>query len=109
MPAGTMDRKIRIDQAQDVRAASGEMTRTWLPLFTAWAERTPLNGSELYQAQQLAAKVDTRYRMRYRSGVSASADFALYDMSDGRTYDITAVIEIGRREGIELLATARAE
>lgn len=109
MRAGAMDRRIRIDQAQEVRSESGEKTRTWLPLLTTWAERIPLGGSELFQAQQLAAKVDTKYRMRYRSGVNAGLNFSLYDTSDGRTYDITAVIEIGRREGLEVLAFARAE
>jgi SPP1 family predicted phage head-tail adaptor len=109
MQSGAMDRRIRIDQAQEVRSESGEIVQTWLPLITTWAERKPLQGSELFQAQQIAAKVDTRYRVRYRSDVTPGSDLRVVDLSDQREYDITAVLEIGRREGLELLASARAE
>jgi SPP1 family predicted phage head-tail adaptor len=109
MQSGAMDRRIRIDQAQEVRSESGEIVQTWLPLITTWAERNPLQGSELFQAQQIAAKVDTRYRVRYRSDVTPGSDLRVVDLSDQREYDITAVLEIGRREGLELLASARAE
>ncbi len=104
-----MDRRIRLDQAQEVRSESGEKVRTWLPLLTTWAERKPLEGSEQFQGKQLAAKVDTRFRIRYRTGVTPGADLQLADLSDGRIYDITSILEIGRREGLELLAFARAE
>jgi len=110
LSSGPRDRRVRFEQAQEVVSESGEKTLVWLPFFTTWAERTPLSGTELYQAQQLAAKVDTRFRILWGSAPSEVTPTSTYRLvCEGRTYDITHVSEVGRRGGLELLATARTE
>ena len=49
-----------------------------------------------------------RFQIRYSSTV-ANLDTRDWVLFDGRTYDLIAVKEIGRREGLELTGAARAE
>jgi len=110
--AGKMDRRIRVELATEVDApsGSGQKVLTWALFFRAWAEKRDLRGTELFQAQQVAAKVTTTFRIRWRAGVNPGRNLRLIDESDGnRVYDITAAPELGRREGLELMAWARAE
>ncbi len=92
------------------RNASGESVKSWDPpasFFEVWAQKEDLVGRELFVAQQIAAKTNTRFRIRYVDGVTPRETLRI--VCDGRDYDITAVSEIGRREGLEILAWARAE
>lgn len=127
MPAGKRDRRIRFEQAIETPDASGQPIRTWLPYYTCWAERKPLRGAELFQAQQRNAKVEVEFRILYpgvgtASSLTPRADRRLVDLRDlvqvgsgenvtnqPRPYDITHVEEIGRRDGIAVTAFARAE
>ncbi len=111
MQAGKLDRRLRFEQATSSTAsASGEPTLTWSELATVWGSKEPLSGREATQAQQLVARIDTRFRVRYSAALAVVTPTATFRLvCDGRTYDITAVTEIGRREGLEILAGARAE
>lgn len=106
--AGTLDRRITFERATAAQAnPSGEQVLTWATEVTVWAEVAPLGGRELFQAQQLEAKADTRFRIRYRTGVTP--DEKLRIAYGGRRYDLRSVVELGRREGLEILAEARTE
>lgn len=111
MRAGALDRRVLIEQATaGAPSASGEVPLTWATLADVWASKEELSGRELFQAQQVAAKVDTRFRVRYSSDIAAVTPSEMYRLvCEGRTYDITAVLELGRREGLEILAWERAE
>jgi SPP1 family predicted phage head-tail adaptor len=54
---------------------------------------------------QTVAEVDTRFKIHYRTDVSPLDRV----VCAGTTYDVKGVLEIGRREGWEIYATARAE
>jgi head-tail adaptor len=70
-----------------------------------WAERLELRGSERWQSLQVISKVACKYRIRYRDDVGP-----MDMLIDGdREYDIHAALELGRREGKELLVAARGE
>ena len=73
---------------------------------TVWAERLELRGDERWSAMQIVANVNCKYRIRYRDDVGPLD--VLID-SDSREYDITAALELGRKEGLELLVSARGE
>lgn len=109
LAAGALDRRITFQAETEVvdPQGSGEPVKTWADVVTVWANVQPLGGRELFASQQTAAKVDTRYRIRWRSGVTPEAMRILDE--NGRIFDIQAVQEIGRREGLEILATARGE
>jgi SPP1 family predicted phage head-tail adaptor len=105
--AGPRDRLVRIEQAMATVDALGGRTLVWLLLETVWAEVVQLSGRELFNAQQLEAKVDTRFRIPWREDVSATDTLRL--MYDGKPYNIQRIEEIGRREGLYLYCEARPE
>lgn len=107
--AGTLDRRLMIQQEQILKdpAGTGEDLSTWLPWASVWAKAERPSAREQQQAEQIAAKVDTRFTIRYLRDLSPKG-FRLVD-SDGRVYDISGVREIGRRDGLEVLAWGRGE
>jgi len=108
--AGKLDRRVRFEHATETTSASGEVSLAWTELVTVWGSKEPLTGRELFAAQQVTAKVDTRFRVRYSPAVDeVTPDETYRIICEGRTYDITSVMETGRREGLEILAEARAE
>ena len=112
LPAGKRDRRIAFESATaGPPTPSGEPVVTWGTYFECWSERKDLTGSELFRAQQLAAKATVRYRIPYPYGKSVTPREGLRIVDQGRTYDIRYVSEVGLRgrEGLELLAEARAE
>lgn len=108
MQAGKMDRRITFERAIESQAASGEQVLTWVADSTVWAEVEPLAGTELFRAQQLGAKVDTRFRVRWMGAPAITPDEKVRILYGLRYYDIRSVVEIGRREGLEILAEASA-
>lgn len=70
-----------------------------------WAERLELRGAERWNAQQVVATMTCKYKILYRDDIGP-----LDILVDGsREYDIKASLELGRREGLELICSARAE
>lgn len=73
--------------------------------YQEWAERLELRGDERYAATQMVAEADTRWRIRYRADLTPIDRLSYAE----RIYDVTGVVEIGRREGLEIYSKARAE
>lgn len=91
------------------RTPLGDVTETWGTLATVWAKRVPIGGTEAYDAQA-AQNVDVesvRYEIRYRSDIGQNTQLRILD--GGRTYDITAIAELGFRQGLALTARATAQ
>jgi SPP1 family predicted phage head-tail adaptor len=106
MRAGTLDRRIIIQTCvATTKDASGGTTETWSDFGTFWAEKRDLTGREFLAAGQLNAEVTTRFRMQWRTGIDVKQRILL----DGFTYQIVNVAEIGRRDGLEILARARSD
>lgn len=105
MEAGLLDRRITIERATETTDAVGGVVRTWGPIATVWAQVLPISDGERWRAQEVAASVTHRFRIRWGVGVEVT-DRILYD---GRVFLISGVKEIGRRVGQELTASARAE
>jgi len=73
---------------------------------TVWAERLELRGDERWSAMQIVANVNCKYRIRYRDDVTAQCK--LIDDA-GREYDIQPPLELGRKEGLELICSVRSD
>jgi SPP1 family predicted phage head-tail adaptor len=101
MRAGNRDRLITIQGKTATADSFGEPIEAWVDVDTVWAEKKDLRGTELFAARQEVASVDTRFRILYRTDVTA-LNRILYE---GIYYDIAAVLEIGRREGLEIYAS----
>lgn len=108
MRAGKLDRSIVIQSRTVAQNAYGEGIETWTKIHTATtlaAEVIPFRGNERWTAQQVVGKNAVTFRVRWRDDVTV-LNRIVYD---GRNYDLHDVREIGRREGLEIDATARAE
>lgn len=108
MKAGDLDRRIAIERATETQDDFGEPIQTWATLATVWASKEDIRDTERFMAQQVGAEVTTRFQIRYSATVASvnPKDRVVYD---GRVYDIAGVKEIGRREGLEITAVARAD
>lgn len=80
----------------------------WTDIAVVWGSKQDISDSERIRAQEVSAEITTRFQIRYSSAV---ADVGPKDQvrCDGKTYAIFGVKEIGRREGIEITAAARAD
>jgi SPP1 family predicted phage head-tail adaptor len=103
--AGKLDRRIVLKTVTVDTDEFNAPTETLSDLATVWAEKRDLRGREYFQANSENAQIETVFRIRWRSDVSPLNRIAF----DGRDYDIVSVAEIGRRDGLEIMAKARAE
>ncbi|TZG26503.1 phage head closure protein [Sphingomonas montanisoli] len=108
MRAGALDRRIVIQRAALAPDAAGDPMPSWADLVTVWASARPAPGVERLQSAEIAATAPMVFRIRWSSAVSdvSPADRIAYG---GRDWNIVSVVEIGRREGLEIAATARAD
>jgi SPP1 family predicted phage head-tail adaptor len=99
MRAVNLDRKITIEELQQVPDGAGGFSESWATVGTYWAGKEQQSADEALRAGSRFAEETLYFRTRWISGVNAS-DFRV--KYEGDTYDIVGVREIGRREGLEL-------
>jgi head-tail adaptor len=121
MRAGKLDRLIDIQRADMVMSPGGEPTLTWANVVTRRAASyAPVAGSERFSAPQLAALEQVEFRIRYSQNVAElmPQDRIIYPSPEGsppapiterQIYNIIAVNEIGRREGLAIMTVRRAD
>lgn len=105
MRAGNLDRRVDILKRSVSENLQGEGIETFDVVETVWAEMSDLRGREFFASQQVQTEVSTRFRMRYRAGVTTADRLAC----DGQQYDITQVAVLGRKAGLEILGAARKQ
>jgi SPP1 family predicted phage head-tail adaptor len=108
MQAGRLDRTVTLERFTTNTDTFGGEARTWATLATRRALYTPVSDGERSQAAETAATIECRFLIRWSSDL---ADLSPKDRLtfDGRTFNIVGVKEVGRREGLEISASARAE
>ena len=100
MRAGAMDREITIEAVTETRTATGAVSKSWATFATVWAERRDVRASEQFKANREMAERATVWRIRYLPGLTEK-----HRINDGvQIWDIDAIAEIGRRDGLEILA-----
>ncbi len=122
MRAGRLDRKITIQRKTVTLEYSGQATETWADLVAnRWAAVMPLGGDERFAIPEISAKQQVEFRVRWSSNVAGLTpqDRIVYpapaDTSpptpilDTSIYDVAAVHEIGRREGLRIIAIRRTD
>lgn len=102
---GRLDRRIIVERARTIDDGYAARLGDWVPLVEVWAEFRPGRGSERFEAAVRAAAMPAAFWIRWSPDVSGvtPADRVRFD---GRVWAITAVTEIGRREGLELMCQA---
>lgn len=105
---GRMDRQITIQQLtadSPAQNAYGEPSETWTTYATVWAEKLDVGGRERFQSSGRQAEVDTVFRMHYRTGITNK--MRIYYNSTA--YNILYINELGRKQYLEIRATAMVD
>lgn len=106
MRAGPLDRQVALQHEVKTRNAStGEEEVTYTTYATVWAGKRDLRGREFFASQQVNSDITTIWQIRYRTDVLSTDRMVI----DGLYYNILPPQEIGRRDGLEIMATAVRE
>ena len=108
MQAGKLDRRITLQRASTTKNGFNEDVEAWGDIATVWASATPVSDAERVRAQQVGAVISMRFQIRFSTAVAdlSPTDRLTYN---GKTYNITAVKELGRRQGLEITAATRSD
>lgn len=127
MQAGRLDRFITLQRYSAVMLPSGDRLLEWATLGPSRrpASVRPASGTEGFTTPQTVAIELTEFRIRYSADVSSATpiDRIIYpaltsaeinaspvaDVSAARVYDVVAVHEIGRREGLQIIGSRRPD
>jgi SPP1 family predicted phage head-tail adaptor len=100
MRAGQFDRRITIQRQSITQSDSGEEIVTWVDVATVWARKIENRGEERFASQQFIGHAVKTFQIRW-STLVAELTIEHRIVFDGRTFDITDIRELARREGIE--------
>lgn len=127
MQAGRLDRLVTIQRHTTALGDDGHPTDSWSTLGEQRrpASMRPLRGDERFSAPQYVASEQVEFRIRYAATVDdlSPKDRIIYpaftdaevgaspspDAETRRVYDIIAVHEIGRREGLQIFTARRSD
>jgi head-tail adaptor len=113
----TLDRFISIETMTTVPDPVGEPVETWTAIDARRpASYRPINGTERFAADQFIARQQAEFIIRWSVNVSllSPLDRIVYPagnspINEEDIYDIMDVQELGRQEGLRILAARRAE
>lgn len=108
MRAGSLDRRIVIEEKVETQSSSGHPVESWRVVSPIWAGIRYDRGSERFNAPQYVGRSVVTFRVRWSSitkGITVEHRISYED----RQYDILDIRELGRREGIEIDASVRSE
>lgn len=108
MDAGRLDRRIVLKRRKAGANNFGEPVEIWSTIGTVWANAAPVSDAERTRAGETLASRMYRFTIRWSSSL-ASIDPRDQIEFDGRTWEIRGVKEVGRREMLEITASARAD
>ena len=100
--AGQLDRRITIEKNTPGQDDAGAPTESWATFATVDAAVQPRQGREFFDSHQVNPEVDTVFVIRHRTDL----DETMRINYGGKLYDIHFIGEIGRLEGLEIMASA---
>jgi head-tail adaptor len=117
MKAGELDRRVVVQRFTSTSSPSGEQGQTWAAIGPArWASMNAVAGIERYGSAQLEASEQVEFHLRWAADLAdlspadrliEPATAAVDPIAERSIYDVFAVLEIGRHEGLRVLATRR--
>jgi SPP1 family predicted phage head-tail adaptor len=109
MQAGKLDRRVQFQRASTVDDGLQSRVGPFSDYGSArWAQKTEVSGNERWRAGMVTAVGTTIFRVRHDSftaGITPKDRLTC----EGRTYHITFIKELGRREGLEISAVAQVD
>ncbi|QPM89379.1 head-tail adaptor protein [Pseudooceanicola algae] len=111
--AGSLDRRVQFLRGTLTDNGFNEVLKWTDPATDAlgdlvWAERTDVSDQERWRAANVDAVITTRFVVR-SSNFSRSITPKDRLVCDGLTFDIVGIKEIGRRDRLEITASAQAD
>lgn len=101
MQIGKLRHRVTIQEKAVVRDDFGGETITWSDVDEVWAAVEPLQGREFLEGRTLEAAVDTRIRIRYRSGIVPE----MRVVWGAHVYDVQAALDPkGERKELHLMS-----
>jgi SPP1 family predicted phage head-tail adaptor len=112
--AGRLDRRIKIQRKTVTLSDSGQPVESWSTLAAVWAALMPVRGAEALSAPQTVAVQLSEFHIRWHNAVADlhPQDRIIHPVGSNdatAVYDIKEVHEIGRREGLKIIAVRRAD
>lgn len=93
MQAGQLNRRIELQQATEPRDPTGGIDREWTTIVQRWAQIIPLRGQEKFEAAQIEAQTNIKFRIRYYQPIDAT-----WRIKKGsRIFNIQGIVNIGDR------------
>lgn len=109
MQAGRLDRRVRIEVKTDSRGEAGGVTETWSTAGRAWMGKRDRRAQESWEGVQVVAEIDTVFTARWSPAFAEISPESHRLVYRNRAYEIHGVVELGRREAVEIPCTARGE
>ena len=110
MNIGRLNRRILLYERQEQldSAGTGQDVGDWAPVASRWAMVRHAGGGEQFTADQVVAKRSIEFTIRWSRSIAArGVEMAV--VYEGRAFSIEDVEEVGNREGLKLIGSARAE
>lgn len=126
-----MDRRVSILRKRVGLTAAGDSVDSWEPIvFGRWAQLAPLQGEERFTGEQFVAMEQVEFRIRWSHDLAAVSPLCRIvepalklaelegsppsyvtdaTITERRQYDVMAVLELGRRETLRILAARRVD
>lgn len=107
MKIGTLDQRIRLDYKVVTQDANyGTEVITWMTFATVWASVQDVlpSKSERLTDDIVLANRPARIRIRYLDGVTSAMRVILLDRGDRELKIVSGPAELGRKEGMEMMA-----
>lgn len=101
--AGKLDREVEFQNAVEASNEMNEKVPTFTEAFKTFAKVMELPGKEGYEGDQKQDRADIRLKIRYREDITIESRF----IYKGRTYDITSIQEVGKRDALLILGNIR--
>lgn len=104
LKAGAMDRRIVVEKPTITQDALGGRVEAWQEVCQTWAEIVPQSVRARYDGAVESSERKVIFRVRYISDIKETQRVRYED----KTYQIIGLQELGRREGLEILAVSAA-
>lgn len=104
MQSARLDRRVTVQQRVLTRDTYGSEIESWTERCVVWGQRLDTTGREYFTAAERRAEGTAKFRLRYRDDLEVTDRL----VCEGVTYDIQNIAELGRREGLEIVAVVRS-
>lgn len=95
MRAGKLRERITFEGYTETKGGNGEVSKTWSPLKSAWAEVRVLTERSHTREQFEASQVNSFTRYDFHCRGLTGIDTSMRVSFEGRKFDIEAVISVG--------------